>query len=156
MTNRFAALVSATPTLVQVAELAQAFATGVVQVQVTSAQTGVDTSAWDYCRVFTPTGFTMTKNAVFMSRRAFQALSTEDQALVRATAAQAETRGYRYAEEAQAAAEARLVEKGMTRGTIPPAVMADLKKISDTMAAEWVEKTGEDGRKLLEAFRRSA
>ena len=156
MTNRFAALVSATPTLVQVAELAQAFATGVVQVQVTSAQTGVDTSAWDYCKVFTPTGFTMTKNAVFMSRRAFQALSRDDQAMLRATAAQAEDRGYRYAEESQAAAEAKLVEKGMTRGTIPPAVMAELKKISETMANEWIEKTGEDGRKLIAAFRASA
>ena len=154
MTNRFATLCGATPTLVQVAELAQAFATGVVQVQVTSAQTGVDTSAWDYCRVFTPTGFTMTKNAVFMSRRAFQALSAEDQAMVRATAAQAEERGYRYAEESQRAAEARLAEKGMTLGRIAPAVMEELKKISATMANEWVEKTGEDGRKLLEAFRR--
>ena len=156
VTEGFRTLVGATPTLVQSAELAQAFATGVVQAQVTSAQTGVDTSAWDYCKVFTPTGFTMTKNAVFMSRRAFQGLSREDQAMVRATAAQAEDRGYRYAEEAQAAAEARLIEKGMTRGTIPPAVMAELKKISDTMAAEWVEKTGEDGRKLLAAYRASA
>jgi TRAP-type C4-dicarboxylate transport system substrate-binding protein len=156
MTNRFAALVSATPTLVQVAELAQAFATGVVQVQVTSAQTGVDTSAWDYCRVFTPTGFTMTKNAVFVSRRAFQALSREDQALVRATAARAEERGYRMAEESDKAAVARLAEKGMAIGRIAPPVMEELKKISATMAAEWVEKTGEDGRKLLAAFRASA
>ncbi len=156
MTNRFATLVSATPTLVQVAELAQAFATGVVQVQVTSAQTGVDTSAWDYCRVFTPTGFTMTKNAVFVSRRAFQALSAEDQALVRATAAQAEERGYRYAQESQAEAERRLAEKGMTIGRIAPPVMEELKKISGIMANEWVEKTGEDGRKLLAAYRASA
>jgi TRAP-type C4-dicarboxylate transport system substrate-binding protein len=156
MTNRFAALVSATPTLVQVAELAQAFATGVVQVQVTSAQTGVDTSAWDYCRVFTPTGFTMTKNAVFVSRRAFQALSPEDQAMVRATAAQAEERGYRYAEESDKAAVARLAEKGMAIGRIAPAVMEELKKISATMANEWVEKTGADGRRLLAAYRASA
>ena len=156
MTNRFAALVNATPTLVQVAELAQAFATGVVQVQVTSAQTGVDTSAWDYCRVFTPTGFTMTKNAVFVSRRAFQALSPEDQAMVRATAAQAEERGYRYAEESDKAAVARLAEKGMTLGRIAPPVMEELKKISATMANEWVEKTGADGRRLLAAYRASA
>jgi TRAP-type C4-dicarboxylate transport system substrate-binding protein len=46
-TNRFAAIVGAQPTLVQAAELAQAFATSVVQAQITSAQTGVDTSAWD-------------------------------------------------------------------------------------------------------------
>jgi len=116
----------------------------------------VDTSAWDYCRVFTPTGFTMTKNAVFVSRRAFQALSPEDQAMVRATAAQAEERGYRYAEESDKAAVARLAEKGMAIGRIAPAVMEELKKISATMANEWVEKTGADGRRLLAAYRASA
>jgi hypothetical protein len=42
MTNRFATLVGASPTLVQAAEIPQAFTTGVVTVMVTSAQTGVD------------------------------------------------------------------------------------------------------------------
>ena len=70
MTTRFAVLVGANPVLVQQAELAQAFATGIATAMVTSAQTGVDTSAWDYAKVFTPANFTMTKNAVFTSRRA--------------------------------------------------------------------------------------
>ncbi len=156
MTNRFAALVGATPTLVQVAELAQAFATGVVQAQVTSAQTGVDTSAWDYCRVFTPSGFTMTKNAVFVSRRAFDALSSEDQAMLRSTAARAEDRGYRYATENDVQSIARLREKGMTIGQLSPAVRAELQKVGEVMQREWVEKAGPDGAKLLEEFRRSA
>lgn len=156
MTNRFATLVGATPTLVQVAELAQAFATGVVQMQVTSAQTGVDTSAWDYCKYFTPANFTMTKNAVFMSRRAFEALSRDDQAMLRATALQAEDRGYRYAAENDEQSIARMREKGMTIGTIPANVMADLRRIGEQMGREWVEKAGPDGQKLLEEFRRGA
>ncbi len=156
MTNRFATLVGATPTLVQVAELAQAFATGVVQVQVTSAQTGVDTSAWDYCKVFTPANFTMTKNAVFVSRRAFDALSSEDQALMRATAAQAEDRGYAYAAANDAEMIGKMRDKGMTIGSLPPPVVAELRRIGGVMQREWVEKAGPDGAKLLEEFRAGA
>ena len=101
MTNRFATLIGAVPTLVQSAEVPQAFATGVVNAMVTSATTGVDSSAWDYCRIFTPVGFTYTKNAIFVNRRAFQALSAADQAAIRAAAAAAETRGWALSEEAK-------------------------------------------------------
>lgn len=94
MTNRFATLVGATPTLVQAAEIPQAFATGVVNAMVTSAATGVDTSAWDYARIFTPVGFTFTRNAVFVNRRALEGLPADLQQSIRAAAATAETRGW--------------------------------------------------------------
>jgi TRAP-type C4-dicarboxylate transport system substrate-binding protein len=155
MTNRFAALVGANPVLVQVAELAQAFATGIATVMVTSAQTGVDTAAWDYAKVFTPTGFSMTKNAVFVSRRGFEALPADLQAVVRAAGARAEARGYTYAEESQTGAERRLAERGVTIGTLPADVMAGLRQISQTMTEEWVQRAGDDGRKLIEAYRRA-
>ena len=153
MTNRFAALVGANPVLVQQAELAQAFATGIATAMVTSAQTGVDTSAWDYARVFTPATFTMTKNAVLVSRRALEGLPADQQAAVRAAAKRAEDRGWTYAAEAQAASEARLAEKGITMGTLPAEVQAGLSKIGATMAEEWVQRAGDDGRKLVEALR---
>jgi TRAP-type C4-dicarboxylate transport system substrate-binding protein len=153
MSTRFATLVGANPVQVQQAELAQAFATGIANAMVTSAQTGVDTSAWDYAKVFTPANFTMTKNAVFVSRRALEALPKDQQDALRTAAAKAEERGWRMSEEATAAAEKRLAEKGMTIGTVPPEVMAAFKQISNTMAEEWVGRTGEDGRKLLDALR---
>ena len=56
-------------------------------------------------------------------------------------------------EEATAAAEKRLAEKGMTIGTVPPEVMAAFRQIGATMAEEWAARTGEDGRKLLDALR---
>jgi TRAP-type C4-dicarboxylate transport system substrate-binding protein len=154
LTNRFATLVGANPTLVQVAELAQAFATGVVSVMVTSAQTGVDTSAWDYARVWTPANFSLTKNAVLVSRRAFEALPADLQALIRAEAVAAETRGYALAAESAEQAERTLLERGLQRGSIPPEVMAGLREVSRTMTEEWIGRAGEDGRRMIEDFRR--
>jgi len=154
MTNRFATLIGAQPTLVQQAELAQAFATGVVQAQVTSAATGVDTQAWDYARVFTPLGFSMTKNAVIVSRRALEALPADLQAQIQAAARRAEERGYALSEEAQRSTERTLAERGMQ--VIPPSeeLLAGLRRISTQMQQEWIERAGEDGRRLLEAYRR--
>jgi TRAP-type C4-dicarboxylate transport system substrate-binding protein len=152
-TNRFAAIVGAQPTLVQAAELAQAFATGVVQAQITSAQTGVDTSAWDYARVFTPLGFTMTKNAVFVNRRAMEALPPALQQDIRAIAARAEVRGYELAGESQVASERTLGQRGMQ--VVPPTAefMAGLRRVSSQMTDEWVARAGDDGKRLIEAYR---
>jgi TRAP-type transport system periplasmic protein len=151
--TRFANLVGANPVQVQQAELAQAFATGIANAMVTSAQTGVDTSAWDYAKVFTPANFTMTKNAVFASRRALEGLPKDQADAVRAAAAKAEDRGWRMAEEATAAAEQRLAERGLTIGTVPPDLAAAFRQIGNTMAEEWAGRVGEDGRKLLDAVR---
>ena len=135
------------------AELAQAFATGVVQSQVTSAATGVDTQAWDYAKVFTPLGFTMTKNAVFVSRRAFDALPAEVQTAIRAAAARAETRGYELSETATRETEATLAQRGMQ--VLPPTqqLLDDIAKVGRTMADEWAQRAGPDGVRLLEQYR---
>jgi TRAP-type C4-dicarboxylate transport system substrate-binding protein len=153
LTNRFAQLVGASPTLVQQAELAQAFATGIVQSMVTSAQTGVDTAAWDYVKVFTPAGFSMTKNVVLVFRRALEQQPAPLQAAIREAAARAETRGYRYAQEATETTQQTLAQRGMTIGTVSPELRAECQRISRTIVDEWIARAGEDGKKLVEAYR---
>jgi TRAP-type C4-dicarboxylate transport system substrate-binding protein len=153
MTNRFAALVGANPVLVQQAEVAQAFATGIATAMVTSAQTGVDTAAWDYAKVFTPAAFSMTKNAVLVSRRALESLPADQRAALLAAAKTAEERGWRYSEEAATASEQKLAEKGLQIGTVSPELRAQFDQISRTMAEEWVQRAGDDGRKLIDAIR---
>ncbi|MBR0651734.1 TRAP transporter substrate-binding protein [Roseomonas terrae] len=155
MTNRFAQLIGAQPTLVQSAELAQAFATGVVQAQVTSAATGVDTQSWDYARVFTPLGFTMTKNAVFISRRALEGLPREQQDAIRAAAARAETRGYQLAEAAQRETEQTLATRGMRVTQPTQQLLDDCARVGRIMADEWAQRVGDDGKRLLEQYRAS-
>ncbi len=156
MTNRFATIIGAQPTLVQSAEVPQAFATGVVQAQITSAASGVDTSAWDYARVFTPLGFSMTKNAVLVSRRALEALPTEQQQAMRAAAQRAEARGYEMSEEAQRSTEATLASRGMQVLPPSPGLLEELRRVSRQMTDEWVARAGEDGARLIEAYRRAA
>jgi len=153
MTNRFATLIGATPTLVQAAELPQAFATGVVNAMVTSATTGVDSSAWDYARVFTPVGFTFTKNAVLMSRRAFDALSQADQATIRRLSTEAETRGWGMAEEAATVNQNILSQRGMNVATPTPALMQALDRVSAEMTTEWLTRAGEDGARVIAQYR---
>ena len=68
-------------------------------------------------------------------------------------AAKAEERGWRMSEEATAAAEKKLAERGLTIGTVPPDVMEAFRKIGGTMAEEWVGRVGEDGRKLVDSLR---
>lgn len=153
MTNRFATLIGATPTLVQAAEIPQAFATGVVNSMVTSAATGVDSAAWDYARFFTPIGFTWTKNAVFVNRRALEALSADVQAAIRSAAAAAETRGWAMSEAARDSAQATLASRGMTVATPSPALMEGMARIGATMADEWAGRAGEDGRKVIADLR---
>ncbi|MCA3390498.1 MAG: TRAP transporter substrate-binding protein [Roseomonas sp.] len=156
MTNRFAQLIGAQPTLVQAAELAQAFATGVVQAQITSAATGVDTQSWDYAKVFTPLGFSMTKNAVFVSSRALQGLPQPQQQMIRDAAAAAERRGYELSEQAAKETEATLGQRGMRVLQPSARLLEDLTRVGRTMADEWVQRAGEDGKKLLDAYRASA
>ena len=153
MTNRFATLLGATPTLVQAAEVPQAFATGVVNSMVTSAATGVDSAAWDFAKVFTPIGFTRTHNVIFVQRRAFEALPAAQQTAMREAAKRAEDRGWALSAEARDAAQATLAARGMQVAQPTPAVMEGLSRISQTIAQEWAVRAGEDGAKLLAAYR---
>jgi len=153
MTNRFATLLGATPTLVQAAEVPQAFATGVVNSMVTSAATGVDSAAWDFAKVFTPIGFTRTHNVIFVQRRAFEALPAAQQTAMREAAKRAEDRGWALSAEARDAAQATLAARGMQVMQPTPGVMEGLSRISQTIAQEWATRAGEDGARLLAAYR---
>jgi TRAP-type C4-dicarboxylate transport system substrate-binding protein len=154
VTQRFATLLGATPTLVQVPELPQAFATGVVNAMVTSAATGVDAQAWDFVKNFVPVGFTRTKNAVFVNTRAFQSLPADVQAVVKAQATKAEERGWAAAAKEEADKQAVLVARGMqVTDPPPPALITELQKVGDTLVTEWVGKAGEDGAKLIADYK---
>jgi TRAP-type C4-dicarboxylate transport system substrate-binding protein len=152
MTNRFATIIGANPTLVQAAELAQAFATGIVSAQITSAATGVDTSAWDYAKIFTPLGFSMTKNAVFVSRRALEGLPADVRTALMEASARAEARGYELSRDSQTQAEATLGQRGMQVLQPSEQLLGDLRRVSQQMTQEWIERAGEDGKKLIEAY----
>src|SRR3954468_8922155 len=69
--GRIAALAGAIPTQIEVPDLPTAFATGRVDVMITSASTGVDTKAQDYQTHYIETEAWLPRNIVFVNKEAF-------------------------------------------------------------------------------------
>jgi TRAP-type C4-dicarboxylate transport system substrate-binding protein len=153
ISTRLAALLGAQGTLITAPEVPQAFATGIIQAQLTTAPVAADTAVWDYSRYFINAAIATSKNAVFVSRRAFDALPEANRAAILAAARNAEARGWRLAAESQAEAEARMVARGVQVVPASPELLAAIRRAGETMVEEWATRAGEDGRRMLAAYR---
>lgn len=152
-TSRLATLMGATPTTVQTPEVPQAFSTGVIDSMLTSPATGVDSQAWDYvshyydAQVFIPQSF------VIVNKRAFSRLSEAEQKAVLEAAERAEVRGWEMARERTADLTNTLAENGMQVLELPANVQKEMEEIGTLMTEEWLEDAGDEGQKLLDAYR---
>jgi TRAP-type C4-dicarboxylate transport system substrate-binding protein len=153
ISTRLAALLGAQGTLIVAPEVPQAFASGLIQAQLTTAPVAADTAVWDYSRFFINASIATSKNAVFVSRRAFDALPEASRAAILAAARNAEARGWRLAAESQAEAEARMVARGVQVVPASPELLAAIRRAGETMVEEWAQRAGEDGRRMLAAYR---
>ena len=45
-----------------------------------------------------------------------------------------------------------MAEKGIKVQPAPPAMIADVKKVGETMAAEWTKRAGADGETILKGL----
>ena len=153
-TSRIAELAGAQPVTIQVAELAQAFATGAVNANITSGATGYDTKAWEVVKHYYDTQAWVPKNVVFVNRKAFDALDKASQDAVLKAAAAAEDRGWKTSEEKNGWYLEQLKKNGMTVSPPSPQLKADFQKIGATMSDEWAKTAGADGKTILDAYRK--
>ena len=156
LTQRMAELLGAQPVTVQVAEIPQAFATGVIAAMFTSAQTGVDTAAWDYARYFTDLGGMRARNLVFVNARAFRALDEPTRNAVTEAAGRAAARGLEFARAAEGEMVERLRGRGMQVREPSAAFMAQLREVGARQTQEWAQRAGPEGQQVLEAYRAAA
>jgi len=152
-TSKIAELVGAQPMTVQAAEVSQALATGVIDSYMSSGATGYDSKTYEHIKSFYDTQAWLPKNAVIVNQKAFDALDKATQAALLKAAADAETRGWKLSEDKNAWYLDQLKAKGMTIVRPGDALMADLRKVGNYMLAEWLRKTGDDGRKVIDAYR---
>ena len=153
LTFRFAELLGAQPVTVQVPEIPQAFATNVVNVLFTSAQTGVDASAWDFSRHFTDVGGMRPRNAVFANSRALAALDPALRAAVTEAAGRADARGAEYSRAAEVEMVGKLRSHGVQVVGATPAMQTQLRAIGEAQTREWLGRAGNDGGQMLERYR---
>ena len=149
---RIAELVGAQPVTIQVAELAQAFATGAVNANITSGSTGYDTKAWEVVKHYYDTQAWLPKNAVLVNKAAFDALDKATQAALLKAGADAEARGWAASKKANTETLEKLKANGMQILTPSPQLKADLKKVGDVMLKEWLQKAGPEGKALIDAY----
>ena len=118
MIGRIAALAGAIPTQIEVPDLPTAFATGRVDVMITSASTGVDTKAQDYLTHYIDTQAWQPRNIVFVNKAAFDKLSAAEKKAVLDAAKIAEERGWKASIEEMTVKTAALKAAGIM--VMPP------------------------------------
>jgi TRAP-type C4-dicarboxylate transport system substrate-binding protein len=153
VTARMAELMGAIPATVPAPEVPQAFSTGLVGMMYTSAQTGVDTQAWDFTRYVTMVGGNHSMNVVIVNDAAFKRLSADTQKAVLDAAAKAEARGWKLSEEATAKHVQILKDKGMTVTEPSPQFRGELQKVGAALTEEWLKRAGDPGQGAIRKFR---
>jgi TRAP-type C4-dicarboxylate transport system substrate-binding protein len=153
LTARLAELLGASPTVIQVPEVPQMFATGAVHAMITSSATGTSTKAWEFVKNYYKTSAFHPKNVVVVNQRGFSGLPKDQQnALVKA-AATAEKRGWDMSKAREKEGDETLAKNGMTVREPDAAMKGRFQKIGQQMAQEWEKTAGADGQAILKAYR---
>ena len=154
LTARLAELLGAAPTVVQVPEVPQMFATGAMHAMVTSSATGTSTKAWEFVKNYYKTNAWNPKNVVVVNQRAFARLPKDQQDGILKAAAAAEPRGWDMSKQRESDADALLAKNGVNVQQPPAELKAALDKIGEQMAAEWEKSAGADGQAILKAYKK--
>ncbi len=157
-TARLAELLGASPTVVQVPDVPQMFATGGITAMITSSATGTQTKAWEFVKNYYTTNAMHPKNVVAVNARSFERLPDAQKKAVADAGSKAETRGWAMSKVREMEANELLAKNGMTVRPPDAGMKAAFAKVGEQMTAEW-QKTagadgqGADGQTILKAFR---
>ena len=152
-TARLAELLGASPTVIQVPEIPQAFATGTVHAMITSSATGTSSKAWEFVKNYYATNAFHPKNVIVVNERAFQRLSDAEKKMLLDAAAVAEKRGWELSRQRELSANKMLADNGMSVLEPDAAMKAAYARIGDTMLVEWQKSAGADGEAIVKGYR---
>ena len=153
-TSRFAELIGAVPTTVQVPDAPQAFRTGLVDAMITSGATGVDTQAWDYLQYYYDTQAFLPQNMVIVGKAAFGKLGAGEQKAVLGAAKEAEARGWKTSETENEGYVKTMASQGIKIMKPSAKLSSEFDAVGKKIADEWAAKAGAEGGAILKAFRK--
>lgn len=143
-TRRMAELSGANPVNIPASELTAAVADGRVDAMITSSATGVDSQAWSRMRVFYDLRAWIPKNMVCANARAVAALPPQAREALRATAVQAEKRGWSLAAASDEEAKRTLKLNSVSVESPPYELRHRLSVLGEKMSREWAARAGID------------
>ncbi len=152
-TSRLAELTGMLPVTIEAAEISQAFATGVAESMVSSGSTGYDRKVWESLTHFYEVDAWLPRNYVMVNKDVWNGTSEANQNIIKGCAELAEyTALYRSIHYTQFTLNG-LRAGGMTVGRAGDQLTADLRKVGETMAEEWLSKAGDDGKAIVDAYK---
>jgi TRAP-type transport system periplasmic protein len=152
VTAKIGEAVGAQPVTIQAAEVAQALATGAMDSMISSGATGFDTKIYEHAKYWYDTQAWLPMNSVIVNKAAFDGLDAATKAALLKAGADAETRGWKVSAEKNGWYVEQLKKNGMTIAPPNAAFEAELRKIGQTLAADWVKRGGPDAQAILEAY----
>src|SRR5690606_12596754 len=153
VTGRLAELVGATPVTVQQAEISQAFSTGVIDAMITSPATGVDMHVWDYVKHYTDVAAMSTWNLVVVNERIFSKLDDAQKEAIQTAAKAAEERAWSNAGEISVKLTKVLQDNGIIVKEPNDKMQEEIAELRDVFIKEWLQSAGDEGEKIIEAYR---
>jgi TRAP-type C4-dicarboxylate transport system substrate-binding protein len=154
MTKRIAELAGAQPTQIEISDLPAAFASGRVDVMITSASSGVQSKAEEYLTHYMDTQAWVPRNMVFANKAAFDRLSSEEKKALMEAATTAEERGWKMSIDEMAVKTKALKDAGIIVLAPSPRLETGMAKIGVSIAKEWATSAGSDGEAMLAAYRK--
>ena len=152
-TARMAELTGMLPVQVEAAELSQALATGVAESFISSGATGYDRKVWEHLTHFYEVDAWLPRNIVFVNKDAWNGLDDATKKVVEDCAATAKANGLEKSKAYTQFTLDGLKAGGMTVQRAGDGLVNELKAIGATMTDEWLQKAGDDGKAIVEAYK---
>ncbi len=150
---RMAELAGMQPVQIEAAEISQAFATGIAQGMVSSGSTGYDRKIWESLSHYYSADAWLPRNYVMVNKDSWDGLDDSTKNVLNGCAALAEYAGDWRSIQYNEFTVNELGKNGMTTGRVSDTMAAELRAIGETMTAEWLEKAGDQGKAIVDAFK---
>ena len=148
-TQRIAEMLGAKPVDVTTADVGKALSEGRMDNMITSALTGVENKVWGPIKYYYEINAWFPKNAVFVSKKAFDALKPDTRSQVFKAAAEAERRGWSASQALASSATEELRANGVKIERIPPDLDQDIKRMGEKFSREWVRTVGNEANDIF-------
>lgn len=152
-TARLAELTGMLPVQIEAAEISQAFATGVAESMISSGATGYDRKVWESLTHFYEVDAWLPRNYVFVNADIWKGLDAPKKNVVQGCAELAEYAGTWRAVEYTQFTLNGLRANGMKVQRANEKLTGELKKIGETMTAEWLKSAGPEGKAIVDKFK---
>lgn len=153
--SRMAQLLGMDPVEIQAADLPQALSTGVASAFLSSGSTGYDIKAWEYVKYFYDTQAWLPRNVVFINNGDYDKLSKKEQGCIASVGKTISAEATKKSHDLASWYLEQFRKHGMIVVEPDKKLMGELKKVGETMTADWLKNAGKTGDAVIAKYKAS-